>query len=94
MAFVNEYGEKISFDCGDLIDELAADIKEFGGNKMVNVVTEQVKGVTLYKDYALYEPGDNRNSLKEPMGLIDSEDIKVMTMTALMELYRIENEIM
>lgn len=37
MAFVNQQGMNISFDCSELIKELKADIAEFGENKIVAV---------------------------------------------------------
>ena len=37
MAFINSQGAKISFECSELIEELKADISEFGGNEIVIV---------------------------------------------------------
>lgn len=51
MAFLNENNRRISYDCGDLIEELREDIAEFGGDLIVEVVTEAREGVLLYKDY-------------------------------------------
>lgn len=51
MAFRNTLGKSISYDCSELIEELKADIAEFGGDKMLEVVTEEQEGVTIYKDY-------------------------------------------
>lgn len=41
MAFLNNKGQSISFDCSDLIDELKQDIAEFGESLLVDVVTEK-----------------------------------------------------
>ena len=41
MAFTNNLGHKISYDCEDLIEELKQDIEEFGGDMLVEVVTEE-----------------------------------------------------
>ena len=51
MAFVNEDGLQVSFFCDDLIAELKEDIDEFGGHMLVDVITQQSHGATLYKDY-------------------------------------------
>lgn len=37
MAFINEQGKSISYECSDLIKDLKQDIKECGGNKVVAV---------------------------------------------------------
>jgi len=51
MAFVNNLGQSVSFECSDLIEELKEDIAEFGGDLIVEVITEEKEGVTIYKDY-------------------------------------------
>lgn len=50
MAFINASGHSVSFDCSELIKELKSDIAEFGGHIILNVVAQDVMGVTLYKD--------------------------------------------
>lgn len=89
MAFINNEGKSISYDCTDLIDELEQDIAEFGGDRIMDVITEQKHGVTLYKDYWIHDPD---LSMPTP-ALKDTESIITMTATALMEVYKIENEI-
>ena len=51
MAFINSNGERISYDCSDLIEELRDDIEEFGGDTVVNVWCREDQGVTLYTNY-------------------------------------------
>ena len=83
MAIVNSDGQSISYDASELIEELKEDIQEFGGDKLVWVVTEDRDGVTLYKDY---EFADDPCDFK----LKDGESVQKMTMTALMLLYEQE----
>lgn len=89
MAFMNKAGIKISYDCRDLINELRQDIEEFGGSMFVDVVTEKIDGVTIYKDYNFIE-NDPATEFKLRAG----EELVRMTATSLMDLYRIENELM
>lgn len=44
MAFINSNGERISYDCSDLIEELSDDIEEFGGDTIVNVWCREDQG--------------------------------------------------
>lgn len=57
MPLINHQGERISYECEDLIKELEDDIAEFGGDMIVDVVTMRAKGVTLYIDYNFVEEG-------------------------------------
>lgn len=41
MAFINEQGLGISYECSELIKELKEDIVEFGGDKVVAVCMVQ-----------------------------------------------------
>lgn len=88
MAFTNKYGQKISYDCGDLIEELKQDISEFGGDLIVEVVTEERKGVTLYKDYNFIDDEETDFVLN------DNEKLERMTASALLVLYEKENKIL
>lgn len=89
MAFINKYGQKISCDCGDLlIEELKQDISEFGGDLIVEVVTEERKGVTLYKDYNFIDDEETDFVLN------DNEKLERMTASALLVLYEKENKIL
>ena len=85
MAFINDLGQSISYECGDLIDGLRQDIAKLGGHVLVDVVTEQIKGVTIYKDYFI--PGSNGRSLSK------GESIQKMTASALLLLYEKENSV-
>mgnify|MGYP006906513262 CR=1 FL=1 len=88
MAFVNAQGENISYNCSDLIEELKDDIEEFGGDMLVEVVTEERKGVTIYKDYNFIA-----NDPETAFTLTPGEKMQRMTATALMLLYEIENNL-
>lgn len=88
MAFINDFGESISFDCSELIEELKADIAEFGGDTIVEVVTEEIHGVTIYKDYNFID--DNGST---DFNLSKKEKTQRMTATALLVIYENENAI-
>lgn len=51
MAFINEQGLGISYECSELIKELKEDIVEFGGDTVVAVWCKDNSGVTLYVNY-------------------------------------------
>lgn len=89
MAFVNNLGQSISFDCSELIEELKADIAEFGGDMMLEVVTEERQGVTIYKDYNLIDDSDSGHAFK----LSENEKLQKMTASALLKMYERENSI-
>ncbi len=89
MAFKNNSGQSISFDCSELIEVLKADIKEFGGDMLVEVVTEEREGVVIYKDYNFID-GEEKSVLV----LKESEKIQQMTASALLVLYEQENKIL
>lgn len=88
MAFTSALGKSISFDCSALIEELKEDIAEFGGDLIVEVVTEEKEGVTIYKDYNFIDD-DKKTSFK----LSDSEKIQRMNASDLLILYEKENSI-
>lgn len=88
MAFINKYGVKVSYNCQELINELQEDIEEFGGDLLLDVVTEVKEGVTIYKDYNFID-GDNATKFI----LSDNEELQRMTASALLLLYQKENSI-
>ncbi len=86
MAFINNLGQSVSFDCTKLIQELKKDIAEFGGEKLLQVVTEERNGVTIYKDYNFIDDdGETKFDLS------NGEIYQKMTATALLLLYEEEN---
>ncbi|MBD5556833.1 MAG: hypothetical protein HDQ95_16210 [Roseburia sp.] len=89
MAFTNANGQSISFDCSNLIEELREDIAEFGGDQILEVVTEEKNGVTIYKDYNFLD-GDENTSFP----LTGNEKLQKMTASALLVLYETENSIL
>lgn len=90
MAFINEQGIKISFECSELIDELKTDILEFGGDTVVAVWCKNNSGVTLYTNYDFIDE-DQPITEKE---LDKDEYIQKMTMSALLILLEKQNEIL
>lgn len=89
MEFLNKNGRHISFDCDDLIEELREDIAEFGGDLMLEVVTEEREGVLLYKEYNFIDKNTETAFKLQP-----GESVQRMTATALLELYKLENSIL
>lgn len=90
MGFINNEGINISYDCSNLIEELRQDIAEFGGDMLVDVVTEELQGVTIYKDYNLVDDNDPEHEFK----LTSTEKMRRMTATALLIVYEKENQIL
>lgn len=89
MAFLNKNGKKISYECGELIEELRRDITEFGGDLIVEVITEECEGVRIYKDYNFID-SDKKTEFK----LLPDENVQRMTATALLELYKLEDSVL
>lgn len=90
MAFINAEGQKISYECSDLIEELKEDINEFGGDKFVYVWCKDSQGVTLYTNYDFIESEESETETE----LNDDEYLKQMTMTTLLILLEKQNEIL
>lgn len=90
MAFVNKNGDKISFECTELINELKKDITEFGGEIIVAVWCRKNSGVEIYVNYDFIdEEAPIKNNELE-----SGEYIKQMTMTALLTLLKKQNDIL
>ncbi|MFR4681864.1 MAG: hypothetical protein ACLT9M_05890 [Anaerobutyricum hallii] len=81
---------KIRFECTKLIEELKADITEFGGDTVVAVWCRDNSGVTLYTNYDFIDE-DQPITEKE---LDKDEYIQKMTMSALLILLEKQNEIL
>ena len=90
MGFVNENGENISYECSELIEELKEDILEFGGDTIVNVWCKDTNGVTIYTNYDFIE---KELSLQDNE-VENCEYIKQMSMTALIMLLEMQNNIL
>lgn len=88
MAFINQHGHKISFDCSDLIVELKADIEEFS-NFDVLVATSIQEGVTIYKDYNFIDDAPGPGFELEP-----DEELAQMPASKLLTFYELQNEIL
>lgn len=89
MAFMNKADIKISYDCQELIDELKQDIEEFGSHLILDVVVQDVEGVTIYKDYNFIENDPATEFTLEP-----GERIVKMTAATLLMMYEKENELL
>lgn len=89
MAFMNKAGIKISYDCQSLIDELKQDIEEFGSHLILDVVVQDVEGVTIYKDYNFVENDPATEFTLEP-----GERVVKMTAATLLMMYEKENELL
>lgn len=89
MAFMNKAGIKISYDCRELIDELKQDIAEFGSHLILDVVVQDVEGVTIYKDYNFIENDPTTEFTLEP-----GERVVKMTAATLLMMYEKENELL
>ena len=85
---MNKAGIKISYDCQSLIDELKQDIEEFGSHLILDVVVQDVEGVTIYKDYNFIENDPVTEFTLEP-----GERIVKMTAATLLMMYEKENEL-
>lgn len=90
MAFYNSQGIGISYECEELIEELKADIKEFGGDTIVAVWCKDNSGVTIYTNYDFIE---EEEPIKDTE-LKEDEYIQTMTMSALLILLEKQNEIL
>ena len=89
MAFMNKAGIKISYNCRELIDELKQDIEEFGSHLILDVVVQDVEGVTIYKDYNFIEDDPATEFTLEP-----GKRIVKMTAATLLMMYEKENELL
>lgn len=89
MAFLNKAGIKISYDCRELIDELKQDIAEFGSHLILDVVVQDVEGITIYKDYNFIENDPATEFTLEP-----GERVVKMTAATLLMMYEKENELL
>lgn len=88
MAFRNQYGEAISYDCEELIYQLEKDITKFGANAILLVITEERNGVTIYKNYQLM-----KESAETLFILSEKEKMQRITASALLMLYEKQNDI-
>lgn len=87
MAFINDNGENISYECSELIEELKHDIAEFGSSKIVAVWYKEDQGTTIYTNYD-YITEDQPIDESE---LESGEYLKEMTMGALLSALEAQN---
>lgn len=72
-----------------MADELKQDIEEFGSHLILDVVVQDVEGVTIYKDYNFIENDPVTEFTLEP-----GERIVKMTAATLLMMYEKENELL
>lgn len=88
MAFKDKTNYKISYSCNDLIKELKKDINEFGEDLKLYVITENLYGAKIYKDYNFY---NGKNIGFKPCG---KEKVEIITAGELLELYQKQNTVL
>lgn len=88
MAFVNEDGVSISFECSELIEELKEDMMEFGFNEVVAVWCKEYDGVTIYTNYDFI---DELNPIRDTE-LKEDEYLQEMTIAELLPLLEQQND--
>ena len=89
MSVRNTNGERVSYECSELIEELKEDIKEFGENEVVIVWCTMMHGVVIYTNYDFV---DEDTPVTEAE-LTEKEIITKMTMKELLILLEKQNEI-
>ena len=77
---------RISYECTELIEELKEDIREFGGNLLIEAVERDYSGVPVYVDYFI-------DDFKET-DLLPNERTVRMTATALLTILEEQNQVL
>lgn len=86
MAFLGNHGASISFDSFALMDELRSDIGAYGGNILLYVISEDLDGVTIYKDYFFDDPIEN-------VRIKPGEEVRNITAGELYQIYKEQNNL-
>lgn len=74
--------QNATYDFSDHMKQLRVDIRDFGGNVRVEVVTEERNGKKIYKNYSLL---DIDGGINYP--LISGENKEIMTANMLLGIY-------
>lgn len=77
---------RISYECTELIEELKEDIREFGGDLLIEAVERDYSGVPVYVDYFI-------DDFKET-DLLPNERTVRMTATALLKILEEQNQVL
>lgn len=77
---------RISYECTELIEELKEDIREFGGDLLIEAVERDYSGVPVYVDYFI-------DDFKET-DLLPNESTVRMTATALLTILEEQNQVL
>ena len=88
MAFKYKTNYKISYSCNDLIKKKKKDINEFGEGLKLYVITENLRGAKIYKDYNFY---NGKNIGFKPCG---KEKVETITAGELLKLYQKQNTVL
>ena len=93
MAF-DRNGIKISYECSELIEELKADIEEFGEDTLIYVwVREDKDGIAIFTNYDFIDD-EMPLTAKEIKDMKDREEhIEVMTAGILLPILEQQNEV-
>lgn len=87
MAIRNAEGIAVSFDCELLIEELSADISEFG-NFDALVIVQEMHGVDIRKDYNFADDGDDIG-----MELMPGERVERIKARDLLAIYKQQDSV-
>lgn len=82
MAFINSNGKRISYKCGELIEELKQDILKYGGETTVYVWCKEMNGVEVYVNYDLI----NKEEPLDKLEIEEGETVKYIAMFTLLDL--------
>lgn len=77
---------RISYECTELIEELKEDIREFGGDLLIEAVERDYSGVPVYVDYFI-------DGSKEIDLLLNERTVR-MTATALLTILEEQNQVL
>lgn len=77
---------RISYECTELIEELKEDIREFGGDLLIEAVERDYSGVPVYVDYFI-------DDFKET-DLLQNESTVRMTAAALLTILEEQNQVL
>lgn len=77
---------RISYECTELIEELKEDIREFGGDLLIEAVERDYSCVPVYVDYFI-------DDFKET-DLLPNERTVRMTATALLTILEEQNQVL
>lgn len=78
---------RISYECTELIEELKEDIREFGGDLLIEAVERDYSGVPVYVDYNFIDGSKETD-------LLPNENTVRMTAIALLTILEEQNQVL